>query len=62
MISCILPPYMLERIAENGTDEQKAKAADTLRVSAQLRMDRQAAAARAVIPRAVPVPARQRMV
>ena len=47
---------------QNGTDDQKAKAVETLRVSAQLRLDRQAAAARAVIPRAVPVPARQRMV
>jgi Zn-dependent metalloprotease len=53
---------MLERIAENGTDEQKAKAVETQQISAQMRMDRQAAAARAVIPRAVPVPARQRMV
>ncbi len=53
---------MLDRIAENGTEEQRAKSAETARISELMRNDRQAAAARVVIPRAMAAPARQRNV
>jgi Zn-dependent metalloprotease len=45
-ISCILPPFILERIIENGTDQQKEKANQTALVSAQIRTQRQEVAAR----------------
>jgi Zn-dependent metalloprotease len=37
---CIIPPHMLQAIAENGSDEQRALAIDTLRATAQLRGER----------------------
>jgi Zn-dependent metalloprotease len=39
-ILCIIPPHMLQAIAENGSDEQRALAIDTLRATAQLRGER----------------------
>lgn len=36
-ICCILPPYMLENIAVNGTNQQRTWAFETLNVSAQFR-------------------------
>lgn len=39
-IQCIIPPHMLQEIAENGTDSQKQWAADTLTVSEQFRGQR----------------------
>jgi Zn-dependent metalloprotease len=39
---CILPFEMLKSISENGTDQQKEFAQNTIRVSQQLRADRQA--------------------
>jgi len=38
---CILPPYMLDNIAEKGTDEQKSRAAQTLSHSAAMRAQRE---------------------
>jgi Zn-dependent metalloprotease len=43
LISCILPPYMLERIAENGDEAQRAKAVQTTQVTEALRVQRMAA-------------------
>ena len=42
-IECILPPYMLTRIAEQGTPAQRNWAEQTLIVSQQIREDRAAA-------------------
>jgi Zn-dependent metalloprotease len=39
-VLCILPPHMLQAIAENGTNEQKEVAIDTLRATAQFRGER----------------------
>ncbi len=41
-INCIVPPYMLKNIATKGTQSQKNLAMTTLKVSAQLRGQRQA--------------------
>ncbi len=41
-IHCFLPPHILTNIATNGTEGQKNLAIDTLKVSAQLRGQRQA--------------------
>ena len=43
-IFCILPPYMLEQIVENGSSEQSALAAQTLAVSQAIREERQSLA------------------
>ncbi len=51
-ISCILPPYMLDQIAQNGTAEQREKAAATAQTSAMFRAERTETAARGVVPRA----------
>ena len=37
---CIIPPHMLQKIAENGTNEQKEVAIDTLRATAQFQSER----------------------
>jgi Zn-dependent metalloprotease len=37
---CIIPPYMLQSIAENGSDQQRDFAIDTLRATAQFRGER----------------------
>ena len=39
-ISCILPPYMLDRIIENGTPEQSRSASLTAKTSEQIREQR----------------------
>lgn len=39
---CILPPHMLEQIAENGSDAQRAKAEQTSRQTINFRAQRQA--------------------
>ena len=41
-INCIVPPYMLKNIATKGTESQKNLAMNTIKVSAQLRGQRQA--------------------
>lgn len=51
-ISCILPPYILDQIAQNGTAEQREKAAATAQTSAMFRAERTETAARGVVPRA----------
>jgi Zn-dependent metalloprotease len=43
-IYCIVPPHMLKNIATKGTGSQKALAIDTLKLSAQMRGQRQALA------------------
>lgn len=43
-INCFLPPHMLKNIATNGTENQKNQAIDTLKISAQMRGQRQALA------------------
>lgn len=45
---CVIPPYMLERIAENGTPQQRAWAERTLITTATLRDHRQTVAAKEV--------------
>ncbi len=49
-ITCFLPPYMLRQIAQNGTPEQRARAAQTLIATEQFR------AQRALLPK-IPPPA-----
>jgi Zn-dependent metalloprotease len=39
-VLCIVPPHMLQAIAENGSDEQRSVAIETLRTTAQLRGER----------------------
>ena len=41
-IYCIIPPYMLDQIARNGTPIQRAQAAQTLSATAELNQQRQA--------------------
>ncbi len=41
-LNCFIPPHILKNIATNGTESQKILAIDTLKVSAQLRGQRQA--------------------
>ena len=41
-LNCILPPYMLENIAQNGSPDQQALAQNTLAVTSMLRQDRAA--------------------
>ena len=43
-INCVLPPHILKNIATKGTQSQKALAIDTLKLSAQMRGQRQALA------------------
>ena len=43
-INCVLPPHILKNIATKGTQGQKALAIDTLKLSAQMRGQRQALA------------------
>ncbi|BFU47117.1 M4 family metallopeptidase [Krasilnikovia sp. MM14-A1004] len=50
-VQCIIPPYVLEAIEANGTPEQRARAAATLRIDAVVRADR------AEAPTAPPQPA-----
>lgn len=44
-LECIIPPYMLSNVAENGTPEQKAQAVQSMQISAQIRDQRQEAPA-----------------
>ena len=41
-INCFLPPHMLKNIATKGTESQKTMAIDTLKISAQMRGQRNA--------------------
>src|SRR5512133_2423281 len=43
-IYCIVPPHILKNIATKGTEGQKNTAIDTLKLSAQMRGQRQALA------------------
>ena len=43
-INCFLPPHILKNIATKGTESQKTLAIDTLKISAQMRGQRQALA------------------
>ena len=43
-VNCIVPPYMLKNIATSGTPAQKSVAMETLKLSAQMRGQRQALA------------------
>ena len=43
-LNCVLPPHILKNIATKGTQRQKAVAIDTLKLSAQMRGQRQALA------------------
>lgn len=43
-MNCIVPPHILKNIATKGTESQKALAIDTLKLSAQMRGQRQALA------------------
>jgi Zn-dependent metalloprotease len=43
-VNCFLPPHILKNIATKGTDSQKNLAIDTLKLSAQMRGQRQALA------------------
>ena len=61
-LACIIPPYILERIVENGTAQQSAKAAQTAAVSAQMRAQRKQAPGGKAAPRAAEVAALQRKV
>jgi Zn-dependent metalloprotease len=49
-ITCILPPYMLDHIAENGDPAQSEKATQTREISNQIRVQRQAIAASGAAP------------
>lgn len=60
-ITCILPPYMLEKIADRGSEAQRARAALTIAKTTQFLEQRVALAARAAHP-APTVAARQRIV
>jgi len=51
-IHCILPPYMLENIAQNGTPGQQDKAQQTAQMTEVMRAQRVAMAAAPVVPRA----------
>ena len=55
-IFCILPPYMLEQIAQNGTSEQVSLATQTLTASQLIREKRQSLALATT-----PVPAEERI-
>lgn len=61
-VSCILPPYMLDEIAANGTARQIEKAVQTAQATAQLRAERLEVASRVVVPRVQQAAARQRAV
>lgn len=52
-IYCILPPYMLDQIAANGTDEQKVRAAHTLSHNVTLRAQRETLAKTSAVLAAV---------
>ena len=43
-VNCFLPPHILKNIATKGTEGQKNLAIDTLKLSAQMRGQRQALA------------------
>ena len=43
-VNCFVPPHILKNIAINGTPGQKNLAIDTLKLSAQMRGQRQALA------------------
>jgi Zn-dependent metalloprotease len=69
-ICCIIPDYVLRRIAENGDDEQRRAALSTLEASVSMRSSRtQAEGRRSVTPRAPEVslfaldaPAKERII
>lgn len=61
-INCILPPHMLQQIADQGTTQQRDKALQTIDTTAKLRGQRQAfSEVPSMAPGAV-APAKQRMV
>lgn len=59
---CVIPPYMLERIAEHGTEAQQARAKQALMLSEQMREQRQKVGARAEALRTAGPAVRQRSV
>jgi len=61
-VNCIVPPHMLKNIATNGTNRQKMLAIDTLKLSAQMRGQRQALAEFATATFRVAVGGRERVV
>jgi len=54
-IFCVIPPYMLEKISENGTPDQQAWANVTLMTTASLRADRELIAKGQIPSGAVPM-------
>ena len=64
-VNCILPPHMVDRIVENGTDAQRERAQSTQQMSSQFREQRVALAAQTAAPQ-IPVapltPAKNRIV
>ena len=61
-INCILPPYMLQRIIENGTPEQRQSASRTAQVSEQIRDQRQVERSKeAAVPSAAAVGLQRRV-
>jgi len=60
-VFCILPPYMLERIAERGSDAQRSRATQTIQLTSQMRAEREAAGRVAAAPTAGPL-VKQRVV
>ncbi len=62
-IQCIIPPYVLDRIAQQGTPEQRELALRSIEVSRQIRQVRRAMAETPPTPRAAAAPvAKQCMV
>ncbi|WP_322508526.1 M4 family metallopeptidase, partial [Anaerolinea sp.] len=59
---CVIPPYMLERIAEKGTEVQQERARQALALSEQMREQRQKVAVRAEALRTAGPAVRQRSV
>lgn len=61
-IHCIVPPYMLQNIIENGSELQREYAEENMVVSEQMRVQRQVAAAAAPQEKAVGPEVKQRLV
>jgi len=61
LFHCIIPPYVFDSIATNGSPAQQAAAQASLAVSAELREERAAAPSASVPPEAAPA-AKQRVV
>ncbi len=56
-VHCVVPPYVLDKIVRNGTDEQRAEATRTIKRTNLLRIRRDLARGRALRDRALVVPA-----